>query len=68
MSDGTGIALRRKHTSKTRRKKGRKENSKTKDAKMVAFFKRGIDSENKPFQFMDSTTFVATLDRLKKFD
>ena len=68
MSDGTGIALRRKHTSKTRGKKGRKGKSKTREAKMAVFFKGGIDSENKPFRFMGSTTYVATLDRREKFE
>ena len=68
MSDGTGIPLRRKHTSKTRGKEGRKGKSKTREAKMAVFFRGGIDSENKPFRLMGSTTYVATLDRREKFE
>ena len=68
MADGTGIALRKKHTSKTKGKKGRKGKSKTREAKMAVFFKGGIDADNKPYRLADSTTYVATLDRRAKFE
>ena len=68
MSDGTGIALRKKHTSKTKGKKGRKGKSKTREVKMAVFFRGGIDSENKPFRLSESTTYVATMDRRAKFE
>jgi len=68
MADGTGVALRGKHTSKTKGKKGRKGKSKTREAKMAVFFKGGIDAENKPFRLSGSTTYVATLDRRAKFE
>ena len=66
--DGTGIALRKKHTSKTKGKKGRKGKSKTREVKMAVFFRGGIDSENEPFRLSESTTYVATMDRRAKFE
>lgn len=68
MADGTGIALRKKHTSKTKGKKGRKGKSKTREAKMAVFFRGGIDADNKPYRLSESTTYVATLDRRAKFE
>lgn len=68
MADGTGVALRKKHTSKTKGKKGRKGKSKTREVKMAVFFRGGIDSENNPFRMAESTTYVSTTDRREKFE
>ena len=62
MADGTGVALRKKHTSKTKGKKGRKGKSKTRKVKMAVFFQGGIDSENNPFRMAESTTYSSRLD------
>ena len=67
-ADGTGIALRKKHTSKTKGKKGRKGKSKTREVKMAVFCKGGIDSDGAPFRLSDTTTYVATMDRRAKFE
>lgn len=68
MADGTGIPLRRKHTSRTKGKKGRKGKSKTREVKMAVFFKGGIDSKGEPFRMADTTTYVSTMDRRAKFE
>lgn len=68
MADGTGVALRKKHTSRTKGRKGRRGKSKTREVKMAVFFRGGIDSENNPFRMAESTTYVATTDRREKFE
>ena len=67
MSDGTGYRLRRKHTSRTRGRKGRKGKSKTREVKVCVFFQGGIDSDGEPFRKEGTTTYVATTDRVAKF-
>ena len=68
MVDGTGIRLRGKHTTKTKGRKGRGVKSKTREVKMAVFFQGGVDSDGKPFRKQDTTTYVATPDRLAKFE
>lgn len=68
MADGTGYALRRKHTSKTKGRKGRKGKSKTREVKMAVFFQGGTDSDGKPFRKDGTTTYVATTGRRAKFE
>ena len=67
-ADGTGIALRKRHASKTRGGKGGKGRAKTREVKMAVFFKGGVDSGGKPFRLSGTTTYVATTDRRAKFE
>ena len=67
-ADGTGIALRKRHASKTGGGKGGKGRAKTREVKMAVFFKGGVDSGGKPFRLSGTTTYVATTDRRAKFE
>lgn len=64
LADGTGIQMRKEHLRNVKGKNGR---AKTREVKVGAIFNASKTKDNEPHRDLDTTSYVATTHRRRKF-